>query len=38
MKSEFGTNVIPLNLSRDQLRDGYIGVMNALSWKLHSVF
>ncbi|BFU90977.1 MAG: B12-binding domain-containing radical SAM protein [Nitrospira sp.] len=29
-ESEFGTNVIPLNLSRDQLRDGYIGVMHAL--------
>jgi len=28
--SEFGTNVIPLHLSRDQLRDGYIGVMHAL--------
>jgi len=28
--SEFGTNVIPLNLSRSQLRDGYIGVMDAL--------
>jgi hypothetical protein len=28
--SEFGTNVIPLNLSRGQLRDGYIGVMHAL--------
>ena len=29
-ESEFGTNVIPLNLSREQLRDGYIGVMHAL--------
>jgi radical SAM superfamily enzyme YgiQ (UPF0313 family) len=29
-ESEFGTNVIPLNLSRSQLRDGYIGVMHAL--------
>ncbi|MBS0171951.1 MAG: DUF4070 domain-containing protein [Nitrospira sp.] len=28
--SAFGTNVIPLNLSREQLRDGYIGVMRAL--------
>jgi radical SAM superfamily enzyme YgiQ (UPF0313 family) len=29
-ESEFGTNVIPLNLSRGQLREGYIGVMHAL--------
>lgn len=29
-ESEFGTNVIPLNLSRSQLRDGYISVMHAL--------
>jgi hypothetical protein len=29
-ESEFGTNVIPLHLSRGQLRDGYIGVMHAL--------
>jgi radical SAM superfamily enzyme YgiQ (UPF0313 family) len=29
-ESEFGTNVIPLNLSRDHLRDGYIGLMRAL--------
>jgi len=29
-ESEFGTNVIPLNLSRSQLREGYIGVMRAL--------
>src|SRR5712692_411288 len=28
--SEFGTNVIPLNLSRRQLRDGYISVMQSL--------
>jgi radical SAM superfamily enzyme YgiQ (UPF0313 family) len=27
---EFGTNVIPLKISREQLRDGYIQVMNAL--------
>ena len=29
-ESEFGTNVIPLNLSRSQLREGYISVMHAL--------
>jgi radical SAM superfamily enzyme YgiQ (UPF0313 family) len=29
-ESEFGTNVIPLHLSRYQLREGYIGVMHAL--------
>ncbi|MDE3041140.1 MAG: DUF4070 domain-containing protein [Nitrospirota bacterium] len=29
-ESEFGTNVIPINLSRDQLRDGYISLMSAL--------
>ena len=28
--SEYGTNVIPLRLSRDELRDGYIRVMLAL--------
>jgi radical SAM superfamily enzyme YgiQ (UPF0313 family) len=27
---EFGTNVIPLRISREQLRDGYIKVMNEL--------
>ncbi|MDR3634612.1 MAG: B12-binding domain-containing radical SAM protein [Isosphaeraceae bacterium] len=27
---EFGTNLIPLKLSREELRDGYIRVMNAL--------
>jgi len=27
---EFGTNVIPLKISREQLRDGYIGVMDDL--------
>lgn len=26
----FGTNVIPLNMSRDELRDGYIGLMRDL--------
>ncbi|MCV7017628.1 B12-binding domain-containing radical SAM protein [Mycolicibacterium aichiense] len=26
----FGTNVIPLNMSRDELRDGYIGLMSEL--------
>src|SRR5262249_19817287 len=25
---EFGTNVIPLQMSRDELRDGYVEVMN----------
>jgi radical SAM superfamily enzyme YgiQ (UPF0313 family) len=29
-ESEFGTNVIPLNLTRGQLRDGYIDVMLAI--------
>lgn len=29
-ESEFGTNVIPLHMSRSQLRDGYIGVMQGL--------
>lgn len=29
-ESQYGTNVIPLNLSRDQLQEGYIGVMQAL--------
>lgn len=29
-ESEFGTNVIPLNLSREALRDGYIKVLNDL--------
>jgi len=28
--SEFGTNVIPLKISREELRDGYIKVMNDL--------
>ena len=28
--SEFGTNVIPLHMSRSQLREGYIDVMQAL--------
>jgi radical SAM superfamily enzyme YgiQ (UPF0313 family) len=28
--SEFGTNVIPLNLSRTELRNGYIDVMHAI--------
>jgi radical SAM superfamily enzyme YgiQ (UPF0313 family) len=27
---EFGTNVIPLKMSREQLRDGYVQVMNEL--------
>ena len=27
---EYGTNVIPLKISRDELRDGYISVMNDL--------
>ena len=27
---EFGTNVIPLQLSREELRDGYVRVMDAL--------
>jgi radical SAM superfamily enzyme YgiQ (UPF0313 family) len=27
---EFGTNVIPLRMSRRELRDGYVGVMNRL--------
>ena len=26
----FGTNVIPLNMSREELRDGYIGLMHDL--------
>ncbi len=29
-ESEFGTNVIPLNLTRESLRDGYIKVLNDL--------
>src|SRR5574337_1642422 len=29
-ESEFGTNVIPLNLSRGQLRNGYINVMHEI--------
>jgi radical SAM superfamily enzyme YgiQ (UPF0313 family) len=29
-ESEYGTNVIPLHLSREQLRDGYLQVMNDL--------
>lgn len=29
-RSEFGTNVIPQQLSREQLRDGYVQVMNDL--------
>jgi radical SAM superfamily enzyme YgiQ (UPF0313 family) len=29
-QSEFGTNVIPLKLSREELRDGYVDVMNRL--------
>jgi radical SAM superfamily enzyme YgiQ (UPF0313 family) len=29
-ESEFGTNVIPLQMSREQLRDGYVKVMNDL--------
>jgi hypothetical protein len=29
-ESEFGTNVIPLNLSRAELRNGYIDVMHAI--------
>lgn len=28
--SEYGTNVIPLRMSREELRDGYIRTMNAL--------
>ena len=28
--SEFGTNVIPLRMSREELRDGYIRVLNEL--------
>lgn len=28
--SEYGTNVIPLQISREQLRDGYLQVMNVL--------
>ena len=27
---EFGTNVIPLKMSREELRDGYVGVMSRL--------
>jgi len=27
---EFGTNVIPLKITREELRDGYVGVMNDL--------
>ena len=27
---EFGTNVIPLKISREELRDGYVKVMNDL--------
>jgi hypothetical protein len=27
---EFGTNVIPLRMSREELRDGYVGVLNDL--------
>ena len=29
-ESEFGTNVIPLKLSREALRDGYVKVLNDL--------
>ena len=29
-RPEFGTNVIPLQMSREELRDGYVGVMNEL--------
>ena len=29
-ESAFGTNVVPLRMSRDQLRDGYVKVMNEL--------
>ncbi len=29
-ESEYGTNVIPLRISREELRDGYLGVLNDL--------